>query len=84
MPDLSGLHVLRRKGQTIVDSVDKGSAAANRDIKSGDTITKVGDRNADELSLFELRQLCCQPDTTLHLILEREGRSFTAKVDLKK
>jgi hypothetical protein len=82
--DISGLHLLRRKEETIVHSVDKGSAAENRGIKAGDKITKVGDRNAGVLSLFDLRQLCRQPDTTLNLIIEREGQPFTAYVELKR
>jgi PDZ domain/Aspartyl protease len=84
MWNISGLHVLRRQGQTVVHSVDKGSPAATRGIQANDKIAKVDGRPAQDVSMYELFRLCCASETTLDLVIERNGRAYSAKVDLKK
>jgi hypothetical protein len=84
MWDISGLHLLRRQGQTVVHSVDKGSAAAMRGIQAGDKIAKIGARSAQDVSMYELRRLCCEPGTTLDLVIERQDRLYSAKIALEK
>jgi hypothetical protein len=54
--DLSGLALLRKDGNTVVYSVDKGSAAEAAGIKAGDLLVRVDDVKADMLSMFQLRQ----------------------------
>jgi hypothetical protein len=85
-PDLwnvSGLHVLRLNGKTVVHSVDKDSPAAAAGVKGGDQILIVGERKADGLSMFELRRLCCIKGSTLNLTLKRAAETVIAKVPLK-
>jgi hypothetical protein len=82
--DLSGLHLLRKDGAAVVHSVDKGSAAAQRGLKAGDKIAKVGSQETADISMFELRRLFRQPATTLDLTIERGGKSYSAKVVLKQ
>jgi C-terminal processing protease CtpA/Prc len=55
--DRSGLHLVRRRGETIVESVVSGSPAAGIGIKAGDEILSIGGRRASDLSLREFSRL---------------------------
>ena len=82
--DLSGLHILRKQGRTVVDSVVKASVAESAGIKAGDKIVKMGEKKAEEVSLFELRRAFSQPGTTLNLTIQREERTLAVNLALKK
>jgi len=59
--DLSGLHLLRKGGKTIVHSVDKGSAADIAGIKTGNRIAEFDGRAADSVDMFDLRKRLTVP-----------------------
>jgi S1-C subfamily serine protease len=72
--DLSGLHVLRKNGQAVINSVDKGSTAETAGLKPGDVLVRVGDAKPDEVSLFQRRNCFCAEDTKLRLTVRRDDK----------
>jgi S1-C subfamily serine protease len=55
--DLSGLHLLRINGATVVHSVDDGSPAANAGIRAKDVIVKINHQTTAKQRLFAIRRL---------------------------
>jgi len=55
--DMSGLHLWRLAGRTVVESVDKSSPAEVAGIESEDVVLKVGETSATEMDLGDLRDL---------------------------
>ncbi len=82
--DVSGLHIIRKKGKTWVHSVDKDSPAGDAGVKAGDRIVKVGDRLAEEMTLFQIRRLGCARDSLLRLTIGRQKETREVALDLKK
>jgi hypothetical protein len=72
--DLSGLHLLRKEGQVVIHSVDKGSAAEAGGLKAGDALVRVGDTPVEAMSLFALRKRFCVGETTVQLTVRRGGK----------
>ena len=76
--DMSGLHLLRISGKTVVHSVDEASPAGNAGIIAGDVIVKVEGKEAQSYDMGHLRQL----------LKSEDGRSITMTIqrddDLKK
>jgi len=60
--DMSGLHLLRILGRTVVYSVDEGSPAHKAGIRGSDIILKVGNKDASEYDMWELRWLLSSGD----------------------
>jgi len=59
--DMSGLHILRVEGKTVVHSVDDGSPAAVSGISPNDVLVSIAGDKTDQLSMFALRRrLCCE------------------------
>jgi hypothetical protein len=69
--DLSGLHLLRVDGKTIVHSVDPESQAAVRGIKAKDQLIKVANKPVEKMTLFQLRRLLATPAQQLECTLCR-------------
>ncbi|MHC4624737.1 MAG: aspartyl protease family protein [Planctomycetota bacterium] len=55
--DMSGLHLLRICGETVVHSVDQNSPAQEAGITAGDVILNVNNKDADEYDMWQLRRL---------------------------
>jgi len=76
--DMSGLHLLRISGKTVVHSVDEASPAGNAGIIAGDIIVKVEGKEAQMYDMGQLRQIFKSED----------GRSITITIqrddDLKE
>ena len=76
--DMSGLHLLRISGKTVVHIVDEASPAGNAGIIAGDIIVKVEGKEAQSYDMGQLRQL----------LKSEDGRSITMTIqrddDLKK
>jgi len=60
--DMSGLHLLRITGNTVVYSVDEGSPAQKAGIGPKDIILKVNEKDADKYDMWELRRLLMSED----------------------
>lgn len=54
--DMSGLHLLRREGKTLVYSVDEGSPAARVDIQPGDLINSIDGKSVAQMKMKDIRQ----------------------------
>ena|SRR5579883_1527512 len=76
--NMSGLHVLRIGGKTVVQSVDEGTAAARAGIKPDDVLVTVDGDRADQLSMFALRRRFCSEGKELHLTVSRAGKTIQA------
>jgi hypothetical protein len=68
--DMSGLHLLRISGKTVVHSVDEASPAGNAGIIAGDVIVKVEGKEAQSYDMGQLRQL----------LKSEDGRSITMTI----
>ena len=60
--DMSGLHLLRIAGNTVVYSVDEGSPALKAGIGPKDIILKVNEKDAGKYDMWELRRLLMSED----------------------
>ena len=81
--DLSGLHLLRVEGKTVVYSVDKDSVAAAKGIKGGDQILRLGTDTVDKTSMFRLRRALSQAGETVSLTLRRNTEEMQVELVLK-
>ncbi len=71
--DMSGMHLLREDGNTLVHSVDDGSPAANAGVKSGDRIISVNGQTCATTKMKTIRQtLRSKPGEKVILELKRE------------
>jgi predicted aspartyl protease len=71
--DMSGLHLLRIRGNTKVYSVDQDSPAQKAGIRAGDIILKIASRQADEYSMREIRRLLMSEDKKKIEMLLKSG-----------
>jgi hypothetical protein len=69
--DRSGLHLIRTAGKTIIHSVDKDSPAAAGGLRAEDVVVRVADRQAEQATLFQLRNLLCRADKEVRLAVQR-------------
>jgi hypothetical protein len=74
--DRSGLHFLRRNGQTIVHSVDADSSAAKAGIRSEDVILRLAEIAGDSGSLHVMRRTLCQPASDVPMKIFRDGKEL--------
>jgi predicted aspartyl protease len=83
--DMSGLHLLRADGKTLVYSVDQNSPAFYDGIKADDIISAVNGQNASSLSMRDIRCLLQTRDGDKVALQVRRGQSvFDATLLLKK
>ncbi|HVU89275.1 MAG TPA: aspartyl protease family protein [Pirellulales bacterium] len=73
--DRSGLHIIRRDGIVVVDTVDAMSPAAEADIRPGDTISEIAGVQVAGERLVRLRRLLRQQDANV-LIVGRRGEEI--------
>ena len=60
--DMSGMHLLRISGNTVVYSVDEDSPAQKAGINAGDIIINVDERDTNQYEIWELRRLLMSED----------------------
>jgi hypothetical protein len=81
--DLSGLHLLRIDGNTVVHSVVEKSAAAGQGIKAKDQVLKVGNLLVDKMTKHQLTRLLATPGQTVELTLRRGDAAWQAVLKLQ-
>jgi hypothetical protein len=81
--DMSGLHILRSKGKTIVHSVDPDSPAALQGIKAKDVIVQIGAVDTGKTRLFVLRKLLSSEGKAIPIMLLRGDEERVIPLELK-
>jgi hypothetical protein len=81
--DRSGLHLIRTAGKTIVHSVDKDSPAAKAGVTAEDIVIAIGDRPANEASLFQLRNVLSSADKEICVAVRRGDERIDATLHLE-
>ena len=71
----SGFGTSRYEGRTFIRGVNPASVAANLDICNGDRLLKINGADADQLSIFKIREMHSQPGVELTLTIERDGET---------
>ncbi len=69
--DLSGLHLLRVGGKTMVHLVDPRSPAALAGVSSGDIIQEIDGEIARSLDMYTIRRMLSLPGKQRQLIVQR-------------
>lgn len=80
---MSGLHLLRVRGETVVHSVDDGSPAARCGIRPMDVILDVDGVRAEKCSLFGLRRTLCDEGRVVRISAWRGAERIDAKLLLR-
>jgi hypothetical protein len=80
--DRSGLHILRKDGETVVDSLDKGSPAEAAGFKAGDLLVQVDGARAEETSMFQLRGLLATEAKDLRVTVRRGEKDAVLTLNL--
>jgi hypothetical protein len=81
--DMSGIWLVDRGGRKVVVDVFPGSPAQEAGIRTGDAILGIDGHNADNMSLFELRDLLKREATSIAAVISRKGRAIELTVRLR-
>lgn len=81
--DLSGLHLLRIDGATIVYSIDDESPAANAGVQPKDRILKMDGKDIGKLSLFTIRKKLSVEAEKVEMTIQRGERQLDVAFPLK-
>jgi C-terminal processing protease CtpA/Prc len=74
---MTGLHIIRDEGKTLVHTVDPGSPAAKAGILAGDEIIKVNVKPAESFKLGQIRRMfASSPGNRVQLQTRRNGRDW--------
>jgi len=83
--DMSGLHLIRSRGATLVYAVDAGSPAESAGVKAGDTLETINHVTAGNLSMRDIRRALKSRDgLTVSLTLQRATTVFDVSLRLKQ
>jgi hypothetical protein len=83
--DMSGLHLLRSDGRTVVHSVDKDSPAAAAGVRAKDAILRVAGKAAGAYSMWQLRELLSTGHgRRLPVVIRRGGKDLQLQLVLKR
>lgn len=83
--DMSGLHLLRVSGETVVHSVDEGSPAKAAGIKAEDVILKISGNEASEMEMWTIRKVLKSGDgREIRMKLNRGGEVVEVSFRLKR
>jgi len=80
--DLSGLHLLRLNGKTVVQSLEKASPAAEADLRPNDQILRIGDQKIEQLRLHTFRRMLCTPGQRVELTIRRGDKELEVSLPL--
>jgi len=82
---MSGLHLLRHQGSTIVYSVDEGSPAFKQGIRSRDNIVSVNGQDSSNLTMDSIRRILRAGDGQQVALQVKRGTSVLGfRIALKK
>jgi carboxyl-terminal processing protease len=80
----SGLALLKERGVAYVVAVEKGSPAAQANVRVGDIVAKIDNRSTRLMPLWEMQEILARrPGTHVPLELIRVGETVQAAFDLK-
>jgi carboxyl-terminal processing protease len=80
----SGLALLKERGVAYVVAVEKGSPAAQANVRVGDIVAKIDGRSTRLMPLWEMQEILARkPGTHVPLELIRVGETVQAAFDLK-
>ena len=83
--DMSGLHLIRSRGATLVYAVDAGSPAESAGVKAGDILETINHVAAGNLSIRDIRRALKSKDgLTVSLTLQRVATVFDVSLRLKQ
>ncbi|MGE3806525.1 MAG: PDZ domain-containing protein [Gemmataceae bacterium] len=82
--DVSGLHLLRTEGKTIVHSIDSGSAADRAGVLPGDILTGLDGVSITCVSMHRLRHRFCQQGARIDLQITRGQRNLECTITLSR
>jgi len=83
--DMSGLHLWRLGGRTVVHSVDKDSPAERAGITTEDVVLKVGEQSASAIDIDDLRDLLKSGDgKEIRMAIKRGEEEKAVSFKLKK
>jgi hypothetical protein len=83
--DMSGLHTLREKKNTVIDIVDPDSPAARAGIQPGDRLLRIDGQNAANISMFDLRNMLKSGNgKKITLTIARAGKQEDKTIQLKE
>jgi hypothetical protein len=77
----SGLRLLRKKGEAVVERMDADSPGERAGLRSGDSLIRVGDEAAGTGSLFELRKALCGRGL-IHLAVRHMGEELALTLNV--
>jgi hypothetical protein len=80
----SGVGFIRRNGQYVVFQVLPDAPGAAAGVKTGDVLLEIDGRSASALTPVGLRDLLSEAGETRQLLLERDGRRLTFRVQLRR
>ena len=82
--DMSGLHLLRIDGKTVIHSIDSGSPATASGVRANDILITLDGQRAEQFSMFALRRCLCAEGKECHVTLSRAGATIEATIVLGK
>lgn len=80
--DASGLHLLLRRGKTVVEFVDDGSPASDIGLQVRDCLTHIDGDAVSDFSLFDIQCRLCQAGQVIKLSIERSDKNFDVTLKL--
>jgi hypothetical protein len=83
-PDMTGLHIIRDEGKTLVHTVDPGSPAQQTQIRAGDEIVEVNHKPAESYKLAVIRRiLASAPGDRVGLRTRRDNQNQDCELTLR-
>ncbi len=83
--DASGLRVVwDTRGFFRVRRIEANTTGADSNIHVDDELFLIADKQAADLSYWQIRELLSEADTTVHLTLKRDGKSFDVDLPLRR
>ena len=81
--DMSGMWIIKRNGRGCVTRLGKGSPADRAGVKINDIIMSISGRDAEGLSIVQMRRLLEEEGKSVVLAVRREGRDIEVRFTLQ-